>query len=263
MITKNKLKNNEDFKPLITIIAATYNAEICLENLIKSIKDERTVEVEFIIIDGGSTDKTVSIIKENLDVIDYWISEKDKGIYDAWNKGIKFANGDWIMFLGADDLLEKKSLINYTLILDKLKNTEIDYISGRVLYINEKNETLKILGSTFSWDKMKKSMCFAHVGSLHNRNLFNEVGLYNLNYKICGDYELLLRKKNKLKSIFLDTNVARMKTGGMSFSVKAIKETYNIRKIHHTLFYTQNLFYFLLDITAFYIFRLKNGINDL
>ena len=84
--------------PLITIITATYNAAQYLPRTIKSIREQTYENIEWIIIDGNSTDETIELIQQNEDVIDYWMSEPDAGIYDAWNKGISLARGEWIAF---------------------------------------------------------------------------------------------------------------------------------------------------------------------
>ncbi|MBP9970812.1 MAG: glycosyltransferase, partial [Paludibacteraceae bacterium] len=97
----------------ISIIIATYNASKTLNRCLDSIVSQKNSEVELIIIDGGSTDETLSVINSYSSDIDYVLSEKDNGLYDAWNKGIKAAKGDWIMFLGADDQLLSNALEKY------------------------------------------------------------------------------------------------------------------------------------------------------
>jgi glycosyltransferase involved in cell wall biosynthesis len=239
---------------IISIITATYNAEVNLKNLIESIYPQKTDEIEFIIIDGGSTDKTLDIIKDYSNNIDYWISEPDKGIYEAWNKGIKVAKGEWIMFMGADDILLPNALKEYVILLENHDLSSYDYISARNVYIDQNAKTIKLFGDNANWNKMKKMMSTAHVASLHNKKLFNEIGCYNLAYKICADYELLLRKKEALKYYHLDKCIAKMKIGGMSFSYKAIVEAYNIRKMHKTIPQFINAILFLKNCFEFYFF---------
>lgn len=246
---------------IISIVTATYNAASCLENLIKSFILQKTQEIEFIIIDGESVDDTLNIINKYSEYIDYWISEPDNGIYDAWNKGINVARGRWIMFLGADDILNSDSLKKYLYFLDNNDTLYIDYISSHNAYVNSDGEVLKILGSSYSsWRSMRRGMSVAHVGSLHNRKLFEQVGLYNTKYSICADYELLLRKRNRLKTLFLDTVIVQMRSGGMSLSHEAIRETYVIRKNMCTLPLVVNDFYFIKDLLLFYLFRLRKNV---
>lgn len=246
---------------MISIVTATFKAELCLENLIKSIIPQKNNQVEFIIIDGNSTDCTLDIIKKYESYIDNWISEPDKGIYDAWNKGIKIANGEWIMFVGADDILLPNVLKSYINLLNSKDFKNFDYISGNNEYINKNGNLIKILGNGAGWKLMRKGMSAAHVGSLHNKmNLFEKVGNYDLNYKICADYEILLRKRDNLKSFFINTRIAKMKVGGMSFSTKAIIETFRIRRKHQTVNKLHNYFLLFRDYFAYIFFKLRKSV---
>lgn len=220
---------------LISIIVATYNADKTIEHCLDSIIPQKNDQVELLIIDGKSKDNTMKIVQKYQEYIDVLISETDKGIYDAWNKGIKLASGRWIMFIGADDCLKEDALQNYLEFL-KLHDCDlVDYISARNEYIDSKGNRLMVLGEPYSWRRFRKYMCVAHVASLHNARLFQEVGYYDLNYRICADYELLMRKKNLLKVLFFNTIIAQMKAGGMSLSFEAIYETMKIRKLYSSL----------------------------
>lgn len=223
---------------LITIIIATYNAEKTLERCLNSVVPQLSEQCELIIIDGGSKDLTTDIIMKYKSYITYTHSEPDKGIYDAWNKGIKQSNGSWLMFIGADDELLPHSISSYLEILNKTDAIDTyDYICASNDYIKQDGTFIKKIGEEPSWKNMRKYMAAAHVASLHNRkNLFGQIGMYDLHYSICADYELLLRKKNKLKYMFMgDFTVARMRAGGMSMSNRAIVETYKIRRRHKTI----------------------------
>ena len=227
----------------ISIIIATYNAEATLELCLKSIICQKTEEIELLIIDGCSKDKTLDIIKSYIKYIDILISEPDKGIYDAWNKGIHKASGQWIMFIGADDCLLTNALSKYLKLIETIDNKKIDYISATNEYIDNNGNILMTLGEPYSWEKFRKYMCVAHVASLHSAQLFKTIGFYDLTYKICGDYELLMRRK--LNSLFLNDAIAQMKIGGMSLSFDAVYETMKIRKKHSSV---SNLLNILLTI---------------
>ncbi len=245
-------------KILISIVVATYNAEPSVEKLIKSIVSQKTNEVELIIIDGCSKDRTLKILGLYHEFIDEIISESDNGVYDAWNKGVNLAKGEWVMFIGSDDELLPNSLSSYLTLLHNNSMDDYDYISAMNYYVDEKGKLLKVLGSGASWSKMKKGMSAAHVASLHNKeNLFGRVGLYNLDYKICGDYELLMRKGKNLKSFFLEKNIARMLVGGMSFTIAAINETYAIRKAHKSVGPCYNYVLYVRDVAAYEFFKLR------
>ncbi len=245
----------------ITIVTATYNAESVLENLIKSIIPQKNEEIEFVIIDGNSNDNTQEIIKKHESYIDFWLSEPDKGIYDAWNKGIKVANGEWIMFIGADDELLPDAINKYINLLLSKDFSSFDYISAQNEYVNEDEKIIKLLGTGASWALMRKGNSAAHVASLHHKkNLFEKVGYYNLDFKICADYEILVRKRNHLKTYFLQSRIAKMKVGGMSFSGKAIKESYKIRKLHKTVPSLVNILLYFRDYLAFKFFKLRKWV---
>lgn len=211
----------------ISIIVATYNAGKYLQNCIDSIilqKDEKT---ELLIIDGGSKDNTIEIIKNNHQHITYWVSEPDKGIYDAWNKGIDRATGNWIMFLGADDKLVLDAIKCYTDFMDQNNvNGNIDFISSRVQMIDKNGNPVRIKGWSFEWPLFLKEMTVAHPGALHSKILFQLYGKFDIQYKIVGDYEFLLRPGVLLKTLFLNKVTAFMSEGGVSDSTSAIREYY-------------------------------------
>lgn len=214
---------------IFSIIIATYNAENVLPVTLNSLREQTYKNFELIIIDGNSKDSTNNIITSNQDIVTLWLSEPDNGIYDAWNKGIKIAKGEWICFIGAGDVLAKDALEKYRDFILKLQDN-VDYISAKVARTTENNIYTSDLGEPYIWKNFKKKMNVAHVGSLHNKNLFKEIGLYNTEYKIAADYELLLRKKDKLKAAFMNYIIGTMPIGGISFSVKALKEAAKAKK---------------------------------
>lgn len=210
-------------KKIISIICATFNAENYLNDFLRSVESQDSNEFELIVVDGNSSDKTVDIIKSNENLISKYISENDKGVYDAWNKGIKLASGDWLAFVGADDKLASDFISVYLEVIKKVPlNT--DYLSSKVNYVNKDGKILKILGARWKWEEFKYRMSTAHVGSLHNKKLFQQVGSYNINYRIVGDYELLLRKKEKLNTFFIDKVTINMLADGISLSYHSLIE---------------------------------------
>jgi len=159
--------------------------------------------------------------------------------------------------------LLKGAIEAYLQVIHANKNIDsYDYICAHNEFVDMKNKLLKILGDKPTWAKMRRSMVAAHVASLHNKhNLFETIGNYNLNFKICADYELLLRKKEKLKSLFISDHIARMKVGGMSFSTEAIIETFEIRKLHHSMPVFVNELFFLRDWLAFKFFIFRKSLR--
>lgn len=238
-------------KKLISIIIATFNAEKYLCRCLNSIIYQKDDSIELLIIDGKSTDSTLEIIDQYKSFIDYCISEKDCGIYDAWNKGVSKAKGDWIMFLGADDYLLDGTIHKYHLFLKNCDAMKLDLISGKYRYVTERGELLGILGQPYDYKVFCRYMNISHGSSLHNRHLFKELGNFNLAYKICADYEFLLRKK--LKTGFIDEALICMQVGGMSFSYKGLLETYKIRSYHRTVPPVVNIFYLIKSLIGYIV----------
>lgn len=204
------------YHPLITIITVTYNAEKDLEASIKSVSAQSYPNIQYLIIDGGSTDRTLEIIKKYEAHISIWISEKDNGIYDAWNKGLQLATGDWIGFLGADDVYLPNAVQQYVEKLQEVDYATLDIITSKVQLVDENKLPFRVIGSSWKWNDFKRYMCTAHVGSLHSKSFYQKYGIYNTNYKIVGDYEILLRPRDQLKAAFLDVITVEMTMGGIS-----------------------------------------------
>lgn len=214
---------NKIMKKKISIIVATYNAEQVFEDLVRSIIPQKTNDIEFIVIDGGSKDRTVDIIERYCSFIDYWVSEPDKGIYDAWNKGIKASNGEWISFVGADDILIDDCIEKY---LFETNKSKINFISSKILKVKKNLSPIGVRGEKWSSD-MKKYCCIAHVGSLHHKSLFIQKGYFDTSFKITGDYDFLLRCYDIIKATFISEITAKVREGGISDSeiIKIAKET--------------------------------------
>lgn len=245
---------------IISIVLATYNASSSILSCIRSIEDEINSECELILIDGNSTDNTIDLLTEKKKLFDVFISEPDRGIYDAWNKGIKMSKGRWIMFVGADDCLLKNSLARYLEFLRESTSDYYDYICAKNQYINLDGKFIKDIGKEPKWQAMKYYMPSAHVASLHNKKLFNQIGVFDLKYTICADYELLTRKRDKLKYKFIDYEIAQMQTGGMSFSFKALIEQFHIRKRHLDIL--RNIFTLIFQIALFLKFKITKDIRN-
>ena len=218
--------------PRVTIITAVYNAQKYLEECITSVLNQTYTNIEYILIDGGSSDSSVDIIKKYQDKVKYWKSEPDDGIYDAWNKGIAQAEGDWIAFVGADDQLLPDAIDIYVNhIVNHPRQDSLQFVSSRIELVDEKLMPLRIVGEAWSWERFKLSMVTWHVGAFHSRRLFAEYGIFDSFYKISGDYELLLRPRNHLVTSFIDHLTVKMRIGGTSAKnlVRASEETYRAK----------------------------------
>ena len=193
----NNLKRIEDNKPLISLITVVKNNEKYLEETIKSVLSQRYKNFEYIIIDGGSTDNTKSIINKFSNEIDYWLSEDDDGIYDAFNKGMQLATGDFIGMVNSDDTLERDALSILVKYINK--NPNIDFVFGSVK---------KHWGILHGYNPYKIKYSWGFYSS-HSTGFFikkssaKKVGLYNLKYKYHADYDFFFRMivKEKMNGI--------------------------------------------------------------
>lgn len=212
--------------PQISIITAVYNGEIYLRENIESVVNQSYPHVEYLIIDGGSKDNTLEIIKGYKNQIDYWLSEPDQGIYDAFNKAVNKAKGEWLCFIGADDFLWSNEVLNNIVPhLNEAKLNDIRYVYGQINLLHPiSKEIIEVLGKPWvqQKDKFQYSMSIAHCGSFHHKNLFLEHGEFNTQFKIAGDYDFLLRefKTSNKDAYFVEgLVVVGMRNGGISGSL--------------------------------------------
>ncbi len=219
--------------PIVSLIIACYNASSTLSDAISSVLAQGRDDVEIIVIDGQSTDRTTEVIQRYDTQIGYWISEPDKGIYDAWNKGVRVARGEYICFLGADDILLPGALDAYARQI--AMSPEAEFLSSRVRY--GEGEKAPIIGSPWQWKRFRRYMTTAHVGSMHRRSLFDRIGLYDDSFMITGDYELLLRAGHSLKTAFLNVITVQMGVDGISSgrSNRVFLETAHAKRLHSGL----------------------------
>ena len=227
---KRLKKIKKQNKPLFSIITVVLNNEKYLEQTIKSVLNQSYKNYEYIIIDGGSTDNTLKIIKKYSNQIDYWLSENDKGLYDAFNKGMVLASGEFIGIINSDDIYKKNSL---KIIASYIaKNSCIDFIFGSV------KKHWGIL-SGYKPEKIFYSWGFysSHsTGFFLKRSSAKRVGLYNIRYKYHADYDYFYRLivKHKMSGISTKKNeiTGVFRRGGFSSTIsygKLFKEEMLIR----------------------------------
>jgi glycosyltransferase involved in cell wall biosynthesis len=214
----------------ISIITVCFNANKTIEQTIISVLSQTYQNIEYIIIDGGSVDGTIGIIHKYSSNIDKIISEKDNGMYDALNKGIKLATGDIIGILNSDDFFSNNNILN--LIVSKFnENLELDAIIGDVAFVNKTNKIIRHC-STKKWDisKFKFGNMPPHPSFYCKKYCYDKFGYYNTKYKIAGDFELLLRffYINKLQFLHIPKILVSMKPGGLSTS--GVKSTLTINR---------------------------------
>jgi glycosyltransferase involved in cell wall biosynthesis len=218
-------------KPIFSIITVVLNGEKFLRETIDSVKNQSFKNYEYIIIDGGSNDKTLDIIKEYSEHIDFWISEKDRGLYDAFNKGILMAKGKYIGIINSDDIYK----VNALEIINEYfsNNPKIDFVFGSVK---------KHWGILHGYRPKKIYYSWGFYSS-HSTGFFikkesaNKVGLYDLRYKYHADYDFFFRMivKNRLKGIATrkDEVTGVFRRGGFSSKIPFRKLFFEELKIRY------------------------------
>ena len=206
----------------VSIITVTFNADKTIGDTIRSVLNQSYQDIEYILVDGASIDNTINIIQSFADSDQriMWISEIDNGLYDAMNKGIKMATGDFVGILNADDFFSSNDVI--ASVVDAFKeNSEIDAIYGDVQFIspnNLKKVIRKYSSSIFRPSLFRWGFMPAHPTFYCRRELFERFGYYRLDFKIAADYELLVRfiYVNKIKIKNLKKTLVLMRVGGKS-----------------------------------------------
>ena len=231
--TRGIYKHSSNIKPLISVITVVLNGEKYLEEAILSIIKQTYNNIEFIIIDGGSTDRSLDIIQKYENNIDLWISEKDSGLYNAMNKGIALSSGDFVGFVGSDDYL-------YLNTLEKLakaaKKETIDYTVGSVDIILENGqlkEKILVLPNFLMQNRFIFDMATHHLSFYVSRKIINKIGNFDENFNIRSDYDMTIRviSKSKKKFNFTDS-VGSFREGGVSGSYSSYFENFSILRKH-------------------------------
>jgi glycosyltransferase involved in cell wall biosynthesis len=208
-------------EPLVTVITAVFNGNDCLENCIESVLSQDYPNVEHIILDAGSTDGTVEILRRHDDRLALWVSEKDSGVFDAWNKGLQLARGEWIAFLGADDIYLAGAISVY-MQLARL-NPQAEFLSSRAR-LDHPTGYAPVFGGPWEWPRFATAMSTIHVGTMHRRSLFERYGEFDKTYRIAGDYEYLLRAREHLRAAYTPATTVVMRAGGLSDTTAGLYE---------------------------------------
>lgn len=208
--------------PTFSIVIATYNASAVVSNCLESLRKQTYRSFEILIADGLSTDGTLEIINRHRGEITFLTSERDAGIYDAWNKLLPHTRGEWTLFLGADDLLwENETLEKVSQLLGQVSEN-VAY--GRIAVTMGDGTILNFEGAPWAvaGKKFRHEMTIPHQGTFHRKKLFSEHGTFDPSFRICGDYEFLLRELKNRSPHHLDLVIARMAFGGLSSTYKNV-----------------------------------------
>jgi glycosyltransferase involved in cell wall biosynthesis len=226
MVVSKKSNNNKKIKPFISVITIVFNDVENIERTIKSVVEQSYKNFEYIIIDGGSTDGTLDIIKKYDSKIDHWVSEKDGGIYPAMNKGIKFANGEILNFMNSGDFYKNNNILNW--VTKKFEEDDkISYVLGLGMFLDENNKEVKKGGKRYTTTlKASRFSSICHQAFFYKKSLHNYFGCYDLRYKICADGHFMYRvyRNKEVKGVLVNKIFAVRDREGVSRSGKSILE---------------------------------------
>ena len=204
----------------ISIITATYNSAATIKDTLLSVCEQTYSNIEHIVVDGGSTDDTIEIVKSFASVSS-WISEPDKGIYDALNKGVQMATGDVIGFVHSDDTLATSTIIEK--IVDVFSNEDniekVSGVFGNLVFTNNENEVVRTwISKPFTRNNIKKGWMPPHPTLFLRKEIYQKYGLFDISFKIAGDYDFMLRVMNDkdARLVLLPEVITRMRVGGVS-----------------------------------------------
>lgn len=224
----------------VSIITACKNAELTIEDTIRSITKQTYSNIEHIIIDGISEDNTRELVKKYPDTVTKFISEPDTGVYDAMNKGIKHSTGDILLFLNADDVLINENVIE--IVAKEFKSNKSEILLGNIIFLDKYTGAIYAMKQDFV-DKIKLiSSTIFHPATFFRREAFEKYGYYNEENKITSDYEWYLNYfiKNNGKFKYIDTPISIFSIGGLSSSEKYSKIHDEERKLIQEKFFSKS-----------------------
>lgn len=200
----------------ISIITVSYNSDKTIETTFKSLSEQSYDDIEYIVIDGGSTDDTLNIVKKYRDIINIMVSESDKGLYDAMNKGIKLATGDVIGLINSDDLFYDHNALEKVVEVFK-KNKKLDSVYADLYYVSQHNIN-KIIRRwvTGNQRQFKYGWHPAHPTFYIKKSVYDKFGLFDLSFNLAADFEIMLRflAKYKISTTYLKEPLIKMRLGG-------------------------------------------------
>lgn len=219
----------KDKYPRVSFITVVFNNRDNLKKTITAIRNQKYSNLETVIIDGGSTDGTLEIISENKDIVSYFISEKDNGIYDAMNKGLRAATGEYVWFMNSGDIPSDDGILTKIFQI----STDGDVYYGDTEIVDDEgksygNRTLKIPPKELNWKKMINGMIVSHQSLIVRRVLCSE---YDLNYKFVSDIDWTIKVLKKSKKVInTQLTLSKFLMGGYSrkYTIKSLKERFRM-----------------------------------
>lgn len=215
--------------PLVSIVTATFNAARELPFTVRSIAAQRGASFEWVVVDGGSSDGTTALLARNEPLVARWISEPDRGIYDAWNKGCGLARGDWLLFVGAGDELAAEDTLARMAPQLAAAHPAHDLVYGKLRYVSAiGRRELDEAGAP--WEELRgrwqlgRPALPPHGALFHHRSLFEAGRRFDTRYRIAGDAEFLLRHAMHKPPLFVPLPLLRAPLGGVSMDLRNARE---------------------------------------
>lgn len=211
--------------PKISIITACFNSEKTIEQTIQSVLHQSYGNIEYIIIDGNSTDRTMEIVNKYRNGIDIVVSEEDEGIYDAFNKGVKLATGDYINFMNSDDFFSSAFIVEE--VARHLKTTfNVKMLHGNVRAFDEKSGHWHLRGELLTLADFEMGKMCPHQSVFTHKDLFAEFSYFDLKYQILSDVDFTIKcfKKYEDKIVYIPLEIAKFRLGGLSTSISYDKK---------------------------------------
>lgn len=204
----------------VSIITVCYNSEKTIEDTIRSVAGQTYKDIEYIIVDGGSTDQTNEIVKKYSDIVSVHVSETDNGLYDAMNKGIKLATGDVVGILNSDDFFVSDDSLAE--LMNGFSSPDIDAVYSDLVYVeseNTNNVTRLYSSKIFKKSLIKFGIMLPHPTFYAKKNIYDNYGLYKLNYRVAADFEFIARcVMNNITLNRVPSITVKMREGGISSS---------------------------------------------
>lgn len=199
-------------KPLISVITVTFNAAKTIPSMLTSLRSQTWQDFEYVVIDGGSTDGSLAILDENSDLVDVRVSEKDQGIYDAMNKGVSLAQGEYLFFLNADDCFADERVLA-DVVTTLLAAPETDILYGNAIAWDEQHRARHRFGWVNKHNIGFGNLC--HQATFARRSLFERIGAFNLDFRIVADLDWFVRAfRAGAKGGYLDRDICLFYAGG-------------------------------------------------
>jgi len=215
----------------LSLITVTYNAAAHLRTCIDSVLAQSYPDLEYIIVDGGSTDATAEIVQSYGGWIDVFLSEPDEGLYDAMNKGIALATGEVVGLLNADDCYASPQVL--TMVMEQFATNPVDTVFGDLVYVPE-NDLERVVryfpGRGFHHEQMRRGLMPPHPTFFARRSLYHQYGHFDTRYQICADFDLMVRwfHRHGVGYHYLPEVLVKMRTGGSS--TRGLRSTVRINR---------------------------------